>query len=136
FLPPSSRASSTSASQDVETVAQEQVAQDSVAQSSPAGLQITPDGKRTHVSKDVNGERWAITRNSEDGTVTGNVFTSDGGDPKFIWCDPISGGGTSNPAALVTYSCEGADRCSAAPCSPDQWSFIAQVTLPESFFLP
>jgi hypothetical protein len=85
----------------------------------------------------VNGERWAITRNSQDGTVTGNVFTNDGGDPKFVWCEPISDNGSSDPeAVLVTYSCEGADRCNASPCTVDQWSLIGQVTLPGSFFLP
>ena len=129
FLPPASasRAGIASAQQDVEQVAQD----------SPAGLQITPDGKRTLVSKDVNGERWAITRNSEDGTVTGNVFTNDGGDPKFVWCEPISDDGSSDPEAiLVTYSCEGSDRCNASPCTADQWSVIGQVKLPGSFFLP
>ena len=39
-----------------------------------SGLQITPDERCTLVSKDVGTERWAITRNADDGSVTGNVF--------------------------------------------------------------
>ena len=30
----------------------------------------------------------------------------------------------------------GADRCDDAPCTMDEWSFIADVALPESFFRP
>src|SRR5690242_15343204 len=39
------------------------------------GIQVTPDGQRILVNKDVGADRWAITLNA-DGTVLGNVFRS------------------------------------------------------------
>jgi hypothetical protein len=127
FLPPLPGASSAGAAMKVERPAQE----------SPSGLQITPDSQHTLVSKDVGGERWAITRNADDGTVTGNVYAGEGGDPRFVWCEPISDDGAPNPSSiLVTYACSGASRCGASPCTAAQWSFISEVTLPGGFFLP
>ncbi|MDG2308573.1 MAG: hypothetical protein P8R42_28670 [Candidatus Binatia bacterium] len=96
-----------------------------------SGLQVTPDGRRTVLSKDVGTERWAITRNADDNSVTGNVFFPSGGDPLFVFCNQT---GTSGEDLLL--ECFGADVCLAAPCPGDQWSFLADVTLPESFFLP
>lgn len=102
----------------------------------PSGLQITPDEKRTLISKDVGDERWAITRNP-DQTVTGNVFSSSGGDPKFVWCERTGDDGNPDPSAvLIGYACSGADRCAASPCTASEWSFIGNVTLPGSFFRP
>ena len=102
----------------------------------PSGLQITPDEKRTLISKDVGDERWAITRNP-DQTVTGNVFSSSGGDPKFVWCERTGDDGNPDPSAvLIDYACSGADRCAASPCTASEWSLIGNVTLPGSFFLP
>jgi hypothetical protein len=109
----------------------------SPAGASPSGVQITPDSKRTLISKDVGDERWAITSNGDDSTVTGNVFRSSGGDPQFVWCQRVSDNGDPNPeTVLITFSCSGADRCNASPCSAGDWSFISDVTLPGSFFLP
>lgn len=96
-----------------------------------SGLQITPDELRVLVSKDVGTERWAITRNLDDFTVTGNVFFPEGGDPLFVFCEQ-----TGTQGADLLLSCESADVCLAAPCGADQWSPLADVTLPESFFLP
>lgn len=95
-----------------------------------AGVQITRDGKRTLISKDVGAERWAITLN-ENGSVTGNVFQSGGGDPAFIYCVQ-----RSRVDDDITLECSGADRCAAAPCPATDWTFIANVTLPVSFFEP
>jgi hypothetical protein len=95
-----------------------------------AGVQVTRDGKRNLISKDVGAERWAITLN-EDGSVTGNVFQSGGGEPSFVFCTE-----ESRAEGDVTLSCSGADRCDAAPCPGSDWTFIAEVTLPESFFQP
>ncbi len=67
------------------------------------GVQLTPDGKRTLVNKDVGAERWAISLN-EDDTATGNVFRSDGGPPAFIFCSPL--------AQPNSFHCSGADSCS------------------------
>ena len=98
----------------------------------PAGAQVTPDAARRQlVSKDIGTERWAITRHPEDGTVTGNVFRSDGSDPAFVFCSE-----TGRNGSQVSYTCSGADRCETAPCTPSQFTFIADVTLEDSFFLP
>ncbi len=102
-----------------------------------SGLQITPDGKRTLVSKDVGGDRWSITQNLDDGTVTGNVFPLDGGEPSFVFCQPIGSDGSPDPfTELTTYACYGAGSCAGEPCGPEEWSFVSNVTLPGSFFLP
>ncbi len=92
-----------------------------------SGIQTTPDEKRTLVSKDIGGERWAITRNNGDGSVTGNVFFPEGGDPLFLWCEQ-----TAEDAEGVTLSCQGADPCAPDAC-PD-FTPIAEVALPRSFF--
>ena len=127
FLPPASGSSASAA---------ERVASAGTAGVTPSGLQITPDEKRTLISKDVGSERWAITRNP-DQTVTGNVFSSSGGDPKFVWCERTGDDGNPDPSAvLIDYACSGADRCVAEPCTASEWSFIGNVTLPGSFFLP
>ncbi len=96
---------------------------------SPSGSQDAPDGRRILISKDVGAERWAISRHFDDGTVTGNVFRPGGGEPLFVWCEEKGRAGSD-----VTYSCRGADRCEAAPCDASDWSFIAEVALPASFF--
>lgn len=103
----------------------------------PTGLQVTPDDKRTLVSKDVGSERWAITLNADDGTVTGNVFKADGSDPSFVWCEWLFDDG--NPDVYerqVTFDCSGADSCPGPSCSADQWMSLATVQLPYGFFLP
>ncbi|MBY0278722.1 S8 family serine peptidase [Candidatus Binatia bacterium] len=113
-----------------------QAAAASPSANSPSGLQITPDNKRTLISKDVGSERWAITRNP-DQTVTGNVFSSDGGEPQFVWCRRTGDDGNPDPSqVLIDYACSGAGRCLASPCTSDQWTAIGDVTLPGSFFLP
>lgn len=105
------------------------------AQGAESGVQITPDGQRTLVSKDVGGQRWAITRDLQDGTVTGNVFEPGGGPASFVWCAPPAGPAPA-PGADVTLSCYGAVPCEAAPCTADAWTFIADVALPAAFFAP
>ncbi len=77
----------------------------------------------------MGNERWAITQNLDDHTVTGNVFRTDGGAPSFIWCQQ-----TSNDGSNLGESCWGADACDIGPCTPSMWTFIANVTLPVSFF--
>lgn len=104
----------------------------SASSSSTSGLQTTPDRKLSLVSKDVGSDRWAIARDPSDGTVTGNVFGSDGRPARFVWCEPAAG---SNAAATdLLLSCFEADRCPAEPCGEQQWTFIADVTLPAAFF--
>jgi len=55
-----------------------------------SGVQITPDGRQVLVNKDVGGERWAIARDLDDGTVTGKVFRGPGADPLYVWCSEVS----------------------------------------------
>lgn len=95
------------------------------------GIQISPDGRRTLVSKDVGEERWAIVLNHDDGTVTGNVFPQNGGEPFFVWCDPLVP--DADPLQLV---CQGTPSCLAAPCVAEAWQDLGFVILPRSFFLP
>lgn len=90
------------------------------------GIQASPDGRRILVNKDVGSERWAITLNLSDGTVTGNVFRSDGGPPAFLTCEPASGG---------SLDCYGSEECRSDRCI-DGYTFIANVTLPSDFFTP
>ncbi len=97
--------------------------------SAQSGIQVTPDGKRVLVSKNVGAERWALTRNVSDGSVTGNVFSADGGAPQFVACRETGRSGNG-----ISFRCEGADRCRLAPCARDEWLFIAEVDLPASFF--
>lgn len=126
FLPPLTAAAITSAT-GVPTQAPSET---------PSGLQITPDQKRTLVSKDVGSDRWAITLNDDDASVTGNVFTP-GEEPTFLWCEFQSDDGNPDPAnVLLTYACHVADRCAMAPCDPAQWSFLQDVVVPGWFFQP
>jgi hypothetical protein len=102
-----------------------------------AGTRTTPDGKRILISKDVGGERWAITVDLVDGTVTGNVFSPNGGAPQFVWCERVGDDGSLDPdAGMIRYACRGSDRCEASPCLASAWVDLGQVELPGSFFLP
>jgi len=96
-----------------------------------SGIQLTRDGKRTLISKDVGSERWAITLN-DDGLVTGNVFDAGGGAPKFIDCRQLR---RDDPNLFL--GCSIADRCAGEPCPGSSWMQIqGEVSLPVSFFKP
>jgi hypothetical protein len=95
------------------------------ADAADRGIQVSPDGKRIMASKDVGSDRWAITLNKDDGTVTGNVFRQDGGPPAFVFCQP-----TASPNS---FECFGADACATSPCS-NGFTPLGTVTLPASFF--
>lgn len=120
FAPPSSVAGNDAVAQSQSATAQGATA---------AGVRRTPDDERTLISKDVGGLRWAITQHADDGTVTGNVFSPEGGDPQFVWCEPRGSSGSD-----LSFSCYGADRCALSPCDASEWSFLADVNLPASFF--
>ncbi len=103
----------------------------------PSALQITPDELHTLVSKDVDGARWAITLNADDRTATGNVYLPGDQEPLFVWCSYQGDDGNPDPYwANVTYACSTASRCTTSSCTPDQWTFLRNVTLPGWFFLP
>jgi hypothetical protein len=94
-----------------------------------SGIQVASDDRRVLISKDVGDERWSITRNLDDLTVTGNVFFPGGGAPLFVFCEQNGQSGDD-----LEFSCFGADACSESACP--EFEFIADVTLPESFFTP
>lgn len=95
-----------------------------------SGIQISPDGKRTLLSKDLAGERWAINVNNATGNVTGNVFSPDGGPPQFVFCDELS-----RDDGQITFECFGADGCPLEPCdTEEEWVSLDRVTLPADFF--
>lgn len=58
--------------------------------SGQAGVQGLQESEPRPCQQDIDGERWAIARNVEDGTVTGNVFFPDRGPPVFVDCDTLS----------------------------------------------
>ncbi|MFM7140638.1 MAG: hypothetical protein ACKO2K_01800 [Alphaproteobacteria bacterium] len=81
------------------------------------------------VSKDVNGERWAMTYDTESGVITGNVFPQNGGAPQFVVCDVLS----VDAQGALTADCSGADACTSCPCTQG-FTGIGTVTLPAGFF--
>lgn len=108
------------------------------AQLRASGTQMTPDSRRYLINKDVGPERWAISYNLQDRTVTGNVFRSDGSAPSFVWCTIASQVPAGDPAAnQYLLDCWGAPQCVAAPCSDDDWQVIQQgIPIAGSFLLP
>src|SRR5262245_33134887 len=107
------------------------------AQTRGSGIQLGPDSANYLISKDVAGNRWAISYDLSDGTVTGNVFPTDGGEPQFGWCEEIARTSSPDPATIeVTLRCFGAPPCDRAPCSADAWVPIGEVPVPGSFLLP
>jgi hypothetical protein len=105
-----------------------------------SGIQLSPKSNRYFISKDVGQERWAITYNLDDKTVTGNVFPLSGGAPTFLTCDITRVDQAPNPADSQYFlECRVAGPCASAstPCGDPQWG--APVTpdpLPGSFLLP
>jgi len=108
------------------------------AHAQASGSQQTPDSARYLISKDVGAERWAISYNLNDGTVTGNVFKTDGSPPSFIWCKITGEVPAANPADnQYTLDCFGADACSAAPCTPSSWNpIVSGLQIGGDFLLP
>lgn len=89
----------------------------------PRAVSVDPMGGLLLANKSVGNERWAITEN-EDGSITGNVFSADGGAPTFIFCEPNG--------APDGFTCSGAGSCIAAPCG-DDFALLGDVTLPAGF---
>jgi hypothetical protein len=103
-----------------------------------SGIQLSPQSNRYFISKDVGNERWAITYNLDDKTVTGNVFPISGGAPTFLTCDITRVEQAPNPAdAQYFLSCRASGPCAAAPCDPNQWGAASETgPIPGSFLLP
>ena len=103
-----------------------------------AGIQLTPDGRRSLINRDIGDERWAIAYDFDDRSLTGNVFFRDGRAPAFVWCKRVGDDGNPDPRAVaITYACSGAAGCALFGCSPDDWQVIdAAITLPGSFLQP
>ena len=93
-----------------------------------SGIQLAPESNRYFISKDVGQERWAITYNLDDKTVTGNVFPLDGGAPTFLSCDITRVEQAPDPANAQYYmDCRAAGSCANAPCGPGQWGAPSAV---------
>ncbi len=102
-----------------------------------SGIQLSPESNRYFITKDVGDQRWAITYNLDDKTVSGNVFPLDGGAPEFLSCTITSVEQADDPAeAQYFMQCRGARPCESAPCE-DQWDPPFSVgPVPGSFLLP
>ncbi len=103
-----------------------------------SGIHMTPNSASYLISKDVGNERWAISFNLGDRTVTGNVFKTDGSPPSFIWCRITGETPAANPADnQYLLDCFGADACAAAPCPDTAWTQIATgLPIGGDFLLP
>jgi hypothetical protein len=103
-----------------------------------SGIQLSPQSNRYFISKDVGNERWAITYNLDDKTVTGNVFPISGGAPTFLTCDITRVEQAPDPAdAQYFLACRASGPCAAAPCDPNAWNAPAETgPIPGSFLLP
>lgn len=93
-----------------------------------SGIQENPTGDYIMVSKDVGSERWAMTYDYFSGIVLGNVYSADGGAPKFVACDVLA----ENENGDLTLECQGNDPCNSSPCGG--WTSIGTVNIPGSFF--
>jgi hypothetical protein len=87
------------------------------------GILESADGRQILVNKDVNGARWAISKNLDTGTLTGNVLA--GSAPSFVFCEPLGGD---------RYRCSGSAPCAGPGACESEWTPIAEVTLPCGFF--
>jgi hypothetical protein len=102
-----------------------------------SGIQMSPESNRYFISKDVGNERWAITYNLDDKTVTGNVFPTDGSPPTFLTCDTTRVEQAPNPAdAQYFLECRSSGPCESAPCGTQWGEPIAVGPIPGSFLLP
>lgn len=113
----------------------------SPASARESAIQITHQGPQTIlVQKDVGAERWSITLSLEESwplEATGNVFRENGS-AVFLQCRPVDVLGDPNDIrnASIVYNCFTAGTCPSAPCSAGQWSFLSEVAIPGTFFLP
>lgn len=89
---------------------------------------VSADSRTVIISKDVGGQRWAISRDLRTLAVTGNVFSPSGGPPQFVWCAQ-----TAETKQNISLACYGAGPCAQVGCA-DTWRFIANVDLPPAFF--
>lgn len=94
--------------------------------------QFSPECDKILVNKAVGAEQWAITLDVGTRNVLGNVFRTDGGPASFLSC--VFRGAEDG---MATYECSGSQGCVFPPfCGGNQWTPIATVEVPESFFLP
>ena len=98
---------------------------------------VTPDGEQVLIQRKVGPERWAIAYSFGRGTITGNVFKTDGSAPSFVSCAFTDIAYAEDPFdSRYFLDCWGADTCSALPCGSNQWTLIATgIELPASFVL-
>ncbi|MDG2308859.1 MAG: hypothetical protein P8R42_30115 [Candidatus Binatia bacterium] len=109
-----------------------------IAAKAEAQIQLTPDSRSYLIQRTVGAEEWAISYNFDAGTLTGNVFKTNGAPPSFIWCEFVNIDYADDPSDNQYFlDCLGADACTTAPCEPSAWVDIGQnIPLPASFVLP
>ncbi len=114
------------------------VATMAVGTQAEAQIQLTPDSGRYLIQRTVGVEEWAISYNFDDGTLTGNVFKTNGDPPSFIFCEFTNIEYADDPADnQYTLDCWGSDACTESPCDQDAWTPIGtDIPLPASFVLP
>jgi hypothetical protein len=107
----------------------------SIANAASGGVQWSRDKQTIVAQKDVGNERWAITLNPLDLSISGNVFFTDGSPPQFISCDADEVV-HDLPDLTIMYTCFGSGSAQSIFDSND-WNFIGDdISLPVSFFLP
>jgi hypothetical protein len=82
---------------------------------------FSPDNRFVLVQKNLGVQRWAIVRDQQDLSVTGNIFNPEGGS-QFVSCTSLGN---------EMYHCLGNSGCTVSFCL---WDEIATVRVPESFF--
>jgi hypothetical protein len=55
-----------------------------------SSIQIARDRRSVLVNKDLDGQRWAIARSLDDGSVSGSVFDPGDGSADVLWCTPAA----------------------------------------------
>lgn len=93
-------------------------------------VQYSRDGEDTIVQKDVNGERWAITYEIDDGDTIGNVLKPDG-TSTFLDCKRLSVEG-----GIGRFACYTANGCEQGRCGSEAWTFLVETEIPLAFFFP
>jgi hypothetical protein len=78
----------------------------------PAAVQRDPKTGQRLVSKDIGGQRWAITYDETGGSAIGNVYNQDGSPPQFVYCERNGDDGSRDVNDLVLYfDCRVASSC-------------------------
>ena len=87
----------------------------------------TPDGKIKLMSVNLLKQEWLIAYDGQH--LFAAVPHNQMGQPRFVQCQQ-----TASTANDVTMNCAEAYRCHYEPCTDQQWSPVASITLTKTFF--